>query len=231
MTGLALCHVFVFVEPEAPEAKQLDDLGLRENCRRDHPGQGTANVCYCFDNAYLELLWVTDQAAVSSPIISRTGLAERADWQNNGANPFGIALRGINPAPYPTWDYTPPYLPDGVSIPVALSSDDPSQPLLFMSPGNARPDQWKDGRAGERQHAAGLREITALELTLAQGVAPSQNLRTLEDLGILALADNKAGIKPTLVLSISQSNGGPDLRLELPTMKWLESMEKPENRR
>ncbi len=231
MTGLALCHVFVFVEPEAPEARQLDDLGLCESCRRDHPGQGTANVCYCFDNAYLELLWVTDQAAVSSPIISRTGLAERADWRNNGANAFGIALRGDNPAPYPTWDYTPPYLPDGVSIPVALSSDDPTQPLLFMSPGNARPDQWKDGRAGERQRAVGLTEISALELTLAHGVTPSPDLQNLVDLGILTLADREPDAKPTLVLSISQSNGGPDRRLELPTMKWLEGAEKPENRR
>ncbi len=223
MTGPKLCHVFVFVEPEAPEAKLLDDLGLRESCRRDHPGQGTTNVCYCFDNAYLELLWVTDQAAVTSPLIARTGLAERADWRNTCANPFGIALRGGSPAPFPMWNYTPPYLPDGISIPVALSSADPAQPLLFMSPGNARPDQWKDGRAGERQLAAGLSEVTALQLTLAQGIAPSQDLQTLVDLGFLTLISEKQGSKPTMVLSISQKDGGPERRLELPAMKWLET--------
>lgn len=223
MTGLALCHIFVFVEPDVPEAELLTALGLRESCRRDHPGQGTANVCFCFDNAYLELLWVTDHAAVSSPVVTRTGLAERADWRNNGASPFGIALRGDSPAPFPTWHYTPPYLPEGMSIPVALSSDRPEQPLLFTSPGNARPDEWKDGRAGQRQIAAGLNEISALELTLAQGVTPSPDLQTLADLGFLTLADEQSDAKPMLVLNISQSDGSPDRRLELPTMKWLET--------
>lgn len=223
MSGLALCHIFVFVEPDAPEAELLNGLNLRESCRREHPGQGTANVCYCFDNAFLELLWVTDRAAITSPVIARTGLAARADWRSNGANPFGIALRGDNPAPFPTWHYTPPYLPEGMSIPVALSSDQPEQPLLFKSPGNARPDQWKDGRAGQRQVAAGLSEISALELTLAQGVVPSPALRALVDLGILTLAAEEPDARPALVLTISQSDGGPDRRLELPTMKWLET--------
>lgn len=55
--SLALDHLFVFVEPGAPERAALERAGLRESFRRRHPGQRTANVCFCFDNAYLELLW------------------------------------------------------------------------------------------------------------------------------------------------------------------------------
>lgn len=223
MTGLALCHIFVFVEPDAPEAELLNGLGLRESCRRDHPGQGTANVCYCFDNAYLELLWVTDRKAITSPVVARTGLAERANWRETGSNPFGIALRGNTVAHFPTWDYQPAYLPEGMSIPVALSSDDPTQPILFTSPGNARPDQWPDGRAGDRQCAAGLSEITTLELTLAEGVQPSADVQTLVVSRLLTLCAGSALGTPQLLLTLSQSDGGPDRRLALPAMTWLEA--------
>ena len=223
MSGLELCHVFMFVAPDAPEAEALERLGLRESCRRVHPGQGTANLCYCFDNAFLELLWVTDSAAITSPVVARTGLAERAGWRTSGSNPFGIALRGNAAAPFPTWDYTPPYLPKGMSIPVALSSDDHRQPLLFMSPGNARPDRWQDGRAGERQRAAGLGEISDLEVTLAEGVQPSGDLQALVRAGLLTIGQDKGHANARLALTITRSDGGPDQRIELPAMTWQDA--------
>ena len=167
MDTLELDHVFVFVTPGAPEAAAL---GLCESYRRRHPGQGTANVCYCFDNAYLELLWVTDRAELTAPAVARTRLAERADWRRTGASPFGIALRGPDPdtpLPFESWDYAAPFLPAGMAIPVAVASDDPRQPFLFRSPGTARPDTWPDdaggSRAGARQRPIGLAEIAAVE--------------------------------------------------------------------
>lgn len=220
MPGPELCHVFMFVQPGAPEKTALESLGLRESYRRDHPGQGTSNICYCFDNAFLELLWVTDPLAVSAPAIARTGLAARANWRQNGATPFGIALRGDRAAPFPTWDYRPPYLPAGTSIAVAQSSSDATQPLLFVSPGNSRPDQWPDGRAGDRQRAAGLREISALELVLVSDQTPSADLRALEDSGILGLKKAAEASEPRLVMTLTTSDGGSARRLELPAMTW-----------
>ncbi|WP_282609646.1 VOC family protein [Pelagibius sp. Alg239-R121] len=223
MARLELCHVFLFVEPEAIQAAGvLRGIGLRESCRREHPGQGTANLCYCFDNAFLELLWVTDKAALTSPVIARTGLAARADWHSKRTNPFGIALRPEPAPPFPTWNYTPPYLPEDRAIPVALSSEDPTQPLLFVSPGNTRPDQWMDGRAGARQVEAGLSEIIGLELSLDADIQPCADLQALSDTGFIKVIPKKGRSQASLVLSISQSNKGPARRLELPAMKWLE---------
>lgn len=219
MAKLELCHLFLFVKPEAPEAQMLDSLGLRESYRRAHPGQGTANICYCFDNAFLELLWVTDSAEITSPAILRSGLAERAIWRTNGANPFGIAVRSANTPPFPTWPYKPPYFPEGHNIPVALSSDDPTQPLIFVSPGNARPDQWPDGRAGNRQTLANLNEIISLEIFLGEGVSASPDLETLVEAGVVTLGDDDSG--PGAVLTISQSDGAAAKRLELPKVSWL----------
>jgi hypothetical protein len=80
--SLRLHHVFAFVAPQPPAPP-----GLIESYRRAHPGQGTANVCYLFGEAYLELLWETDRAEITSPAIARTGLAERARWRDTGGCP------------------------------------------------------------------------------------------------------------------------------------------------
>jgi len=222
LARVSLDHIFVFVEPGASEAAGLERAGLRENIRRTHPGQGTANVCYWFDNAFLELLWVADEAEVTSPSIAPTRLAERAAWRSTGATPFGIALRtepAQAPLPFATWDYRPPYLPPGLAIPVAQLSRDPRQPMLFRSPGATRPDQLTGDRASERQRGAGLAEITALHLTLPPGVEPAAELRQLEQSGLLTLGTEGNG--PRLILTLSRVDGGPPKRLSLPDFRWL----------
>lgn len=221
-TSLILDHVFVFVEPGAPEAATLDEAGLRESFRRDHPGQGTTNVCYCFDNAYLELLWETDRAEITSPAIAPTRLAERAQWRDNGACPFGIAVRTPSadaPLPFQTWTWDPPFLPDGMVLPVATLSEDANQPFVFRSPGHTRPDAWTDGRAGRRQTEAGLAEIVGLHLDRPPRVPPNNDLRTLAALGLLTLGTHTAW---RMVLTLSRRDGGPPRRLCLPAFTWAD---------
>lgn len=189
-----------------------------ESFRRRHPGQGTANLCFCFDNAYLELLWIEDAAEAASCALARCGLAARADWRNSGASPFGIALSSDDPAaafPLPAWDYAAPFLPAGQSIPVALASDDPRQPLLFRSPGAAGPESWTDGRAGARQRAAGFAAVAGLELAFPRDVTPAPELEILAGPGLVRLA---AGAAPGLTLTLSRSDGGRPCRLRLPEM-------------
>jgi len=212
-----LDHLFLFISPEGPEPEALTALGLRESFRRAHPGQGTANLCYCFDNAYLELLWLSNEAEARSPVVARTGLAERAGWRKNGACPFGLALRG-EALPCPAWDYRPAYLPEGVSIPVAAFSDDLVQPLVFLSPGRHRPDQWEDGRAGRRQQAAGLKEIAAVELILPQTADPSPELEAFARGNWLTV--RRGGDSPQVILTLTRGAGAP-LRLQLPDCRLL----------
>lgn len=212
--AISLCHVFVFVDSRAAALEALALCGLVHSFGRSHPGQGTANLAACFDNAYLELLWGENLAELIAVPVARTRLAERARWRENGANPFGIGLRGG--LPFPSWEYRPSYLPDGASIPVALASEDPRQPFLFRSPGAARPDAWTDGMAGERQRQAGLSEITGLHLDLPVGTSPA--LRTLADRGFLSL---KAAVKPRLLLTVSTVDGGQRV-LSLPDFEWVD---------
>jgi hypothetical protein len=37
-----------------------------------HPGQGTANACFFFENAYLEVLWRHDDSELSSAVVRPT---------------------------------------------------------------------------------------------------------------------------------------------------------------
>jgi len=160
--SIELDHIFWMVPKDevARVVAKLSALGLKESYRRQHRGQGTSNICYCFENAFLEILWLEDEAEARSPAIERTKLADRA---LGNANPFGIAWRGD--ANVPVWDFKPPYLPEGVSIPMAVASDDADLPLLFSFPGSKPPSEMPPERHGDMQKEAGFErlEITRLQ--------------------------------------------------------------------
>jgi hypothetical protein len=156
----------------------LHQLGLRETYRREHPGQGTANVCFAFENMFLELLWITNPAEATSAAIARTRLLERSQWRTRGTCPFGLAWRGGADA-IPTWSFTPPYMPAGVSMPVAVDSDDPCQPMMFTFPGTTAPTTWAPERHKGFQHAGGYLALEAIELCLPSSLPASPALLAL----------------------------------------------------
>jgi hypothetical protein len=211
LVKLELDHFFVFVEPEATEsAAKLAEGGLVPSFRRRHEGQGTANLCYVFDNAYLELLWVEDSTLLSRATFRRTHLWERSRWKSDGNSPFGVCVRAPEALPFPCWLWQPPYLPPGLYLEVAKVVSDPEVPFLFRFPGTWRPDHWPDDRGGARQQSAGLAEITGLTLSA---------LPTAEQLEGLTL-DPAIGHQ-TALLEFSRSDGGPPRRLRLPDCAWL----------
>jgi len=116
---LQLDHVLICVAPGAPEADALLRLGLREGSSNVQPGQGTANRRFFFRNAYLELLWVSDEREARSEKSEPTRLWQRWSARASGACPFALIFRPDAPraiAPFETWSYRPEYLPQGLSI-------------------------------------------------------------------------------------------------------------------
>lgn len=183
-----LDHLFIFVDPAAPAIAALAQFGLAETYRRRHPGQGTENVCYRLDNAYLELLWVNDPAEIDGALVAPTGLGPRSRWRTAGTCPFGIALRHDADPPFATWPYRPPYLPPQIpEIAMAADSADARGPLFFVSPGGAAAGQ-------DFQPRLGWRRITGLALAgphpgpalpgLAWSVAPAWHATAEIDGGI-----------------------------------------------
>lgn len=167
-------HVFMLIEPTGNHVERLDSLGLKETYRRQHKGQGTQNVCFCFDNLFFELLWINDVDEVRSQQIARTKLYERSLWRTDSTNPFGVAWRGRGDdtvVPLATWTFFPPYLPGGAGIEVSIDSDDARQPLMFQSPGSTQPADWPIEKRGLLQHVGGWGRVLGIDLYLPQSIA------------------------------------------------------------
>ena len=196
MMQLELDHLFICVEPGGPEASLLDAIGLTQGAGNVHEGQGTKNVRYFFDNAYLELIWVHDQAGAQHARTRPTGIWERCRWRETGACPFGVALRPAagsdGPYPFATWTYRPPYLPAGVTIPVAANSDRLNEPLIFVATIGVPPSTYPAARRQPLDHPASVRRISSVRLTLACAEPVSAALAKVVDLGLVTVSQGEA---------------------------------------
>ena len=145
--SLELDHIFLFVRNEAQARAMMGAAGLRVNYSRAHPGQGTTNICACFEDIFLELLWLD-----GSPISAESERMTLGARGRGEGSPIGIAWRGdIGDAAEPTVSYAAPFLPSGLSIPVAEQSLDLNIPFLFRAPGGVRPADRGDELVGNRQ--------------------------------------------------------------------------------
>jgi hypothetical protein len=130
-------HAFIGCTTGAPEADALLRLGFVEGSPNTHPGQGTANRRFFFENFMLELVWVSDPAEAQSERTRRTRLWERCQGRDGRINPFGIIFRSTStppaPAPFATWSYTPVYLPRGFAMQIAEGTT-LNEPGLFYLP-------------------------------------------------------------------------------------------------
>jgi hypothetical protein len=140
--NLEIDHVFCFVAPELKELEKLVNNGFKANISRVHKGQGTANRCVFFKKNYLELIYLTSiEEARANPL----KLHIRALWQETGACPFGIGLRGhVSKEERKLFhEYKPEDLPEGEILIYKESMKKPYYPLFFIVPSRERlEDHW-----------------------------------------------------------------------------------------
>jgi hypothetical protein len=144
MRPIELDHVFLFVPDERCATQMLAAAGLTVNYSRIHQGQGTRNLCACLDDMFIELLWLD-----GSPIAPECERLRLAACGRGQGSPIGVSWRG--PYEIACFEYAAPFLPTGMTIPVANASLDPELPLIFRSPGGTRPIDRTDGLVGNRQ--------------------------------------------------------------------------------
>ena len=157
---MQLDHVFICFDDASAAQGALAAFGVQFGLHSFHPGQGTANSCAFFENAYLELLSTRVDAEVRSETVRPLALWERLHWRQTGASPFGIALRsGDDGKGAKTWHYDAPFLPPGVGLPIVTPQCMPDEPLIFLIPRNL-PIQ----RPPATEHRGKRRVITGVTL-------------------------------------------------------------------
>ena len=181
---MELDHIFFFADPKTDWKRFFSDLGLVPTYGRQHPGQGTANLCYCFENAFLEILWVEKIEDTRTDSIKRCRFDERSDWPSTkDINPFGIAWRGH--VDLEVWAFKPPYLQVDRSILVAVDSDRTGQPFMFTFPDTQPPMAWPPAKQGVLQSKAGFSKIVIEEFMLADPTSASDALDRMQQSGCI----------------------------------------------
>ena len=219
--SLSLDHVFICPEDASAAESALTRFGLQFGRRGLHRGQGTANACAFFDNAYLELLWRHDDNELRSGAVRPIALWERVRWRETGASPFGIALRAErNPLPEETWGYEAPFLPPGARIPIVTPRGRPQEPLVFISLVSQEPGRLPLEQRPPLEQRGAHRRLTRATVSGPEMATLSQGVRMLCELGAFGARE---GAEPLLELEWDGASRGEchDFRPTLPLiLRW-----------
>ncbi|MBK7580064.1 MAG: VOC family protein [Myxococcales bacterium] len=220
-----LDHVFVATSDADSAEAALTEFGLTFTERRVHRGQGTANACAMFDNAYFELLRAHDLAELGSDIVRPLGLGERIRWRETGACPFGLCFRPIDALsrpgdwPFETWRYEAAYVPPGTSIPIVTPRWSLKEPLVFVlnrpksPPANVRAN-------ASPSHCGAPRMLTRVNVLRAETPPVSASVQWFVDRGLFSL-----GVGSEFLLDLEWDHGrAANSRVFLPslpiTVRW-----------
>ena len=135
--SVELDHFFILCEANAPQAELVAALGLTEGSSNKHPGQGTSNRRFFFENTALEFLFVHD--AVEAANGPAKGLRFHDRSSNPNASSFGLIMRTCAPeseVPFKGWKYCPEYIADDQCFFVGSNSDILEEPLCIVMPEN-----------------------------------------------------------------------------------------------
>jgi hypothetical protein len=221
-----LDHLFIYAQAGAPEAVRLSEIGLTEGPPNTHPGQGTACRRFFLHNAYIELLWVETPAEVQSALTQPVRLWERWSNRRQGACPFGFCFRPTAPGdtseapPFNTRAYSPPYLPDGLSLGVGTNVEVFAEPALFWLSFAKRSDARPVSERPPLVHANGWREITRVQSVNPHRAVPSSAWQAVLDAGVV---QSVPGEDYWLEIEFDGEGTGKraDLRPELPlVLRW-----------
>ena len=154
-------HLFIFSASNGNEADELRDFGFTEGSSRVHPGQGTCNRKFYFENFFLEILWVMDELELQSDLLAPTKLSERAKFRTSHYSPFGLCLlndASTNALFARSLAYQPAYFPPGAIIEVITNEEQPSLPWTFRLPFKGPRKQPEEPMT----HQNGLQRLTSM---------------------------------------------------------------------
>ena len=211
--ALSLHHVFVLTSPDAPGADALVELGMVEGSRNTHPGQGTANRRFFFDDLYLEFVFFTDvEEARHGPgrVIRSLDRFESPD-----GSPFGLIFRaetGADLAMFPSFPYQPKYFEDGTYFSIGDNADRLDEPSCIVLPVILPPAPGSEPRS-----TAPFANVTQVRVSLPART-PSDVLAGIEDVDRLTLVTGEPHL---MEITFGAGEHEKDLRPDLPLIiRW-----------
>lgn len=158
-------HIFIGSVTPNKDSKILMDFGLVEGPPNNHPGQGTANRRFFFQNMYLEFLYIDNDKLAQSINTQPSKLYERITKTSADTNisPFGFGIspsdNGLKITDYTTWEYKPLFIPPPFKMDVYGNSL--TEPMYYYM------DFLSDsGKINQKifNHSNGIQTISKVEL-------------------------------------------------------------------
>lgn len=178
-------------------------LGLTEGSSRVHTGQGTTNRKFYFEDFFLEVLWVHDEAEARSHPAVELGLWDRSRFRETGRSRFGLCL--VNTPDTDTIFaksqlHQPAYFPEGMSIDFINDPARPWLPMLFRLPfrGPKKPSDEP------RNHALGWEKLTKAQFSIPKQALEDPLIQLLQQASQLDFIE---GDTPTLGLEFDHGRG------------------------
>jgi hypothetical protein len=168
---MSIDHIFIFTDDNGKVADELVDFGLIEGSNRIHVGQGTTNRKFYFDNFFLEILWVHNEAELKSEQTKPTGLWQRAEFKTNNFSPFGLCIVNSDDAETlfeNAFKYQPDYFPKGMEIDIIKNENQTDLPWTFRLP-------FKGQKKHENEPTNHRNEISVLTKTIFEYRLISEN--------------------------------------------------------
>lgn len=214
---LELDHIVIFSRVDAPEAQALEALGLTGfGGTTRHGDLGTASTSFFFENAYLELLWVSDEAAARKAFLPLDfDLHTRMTWRESGTVPFGLMLRHragpTAPNPFPTRQLKADWMPGEVYV--HFSAAVLAEPYYGIVPESLAYDSFK-ATIPVQSHPLGVKRLTKIRLAIPTSErSPAASL-----LAANGMADIETAAAPLMELTFDDGVQGKvvDARDTLP---------------
>lgn len=173
-------HIFIVSRDMGKEANSLLEAGFLEGSNRVHPGQGTRNRKFYFENFFLEILWENNSEELESVAIQKIGLTDRVRFLKSAFSRFGLGLENTLESDSVFKDcefYQPFYFPEGMCFEILTQKENASLPWAFRGPGKGP----KTPYAEPLDHPNGIRKLTKATFQIPESDFKSQFVIHLRD--------------------------------------------------
>lgn len=241
-TDLKLDHFNIWANNPQKAKEKLIKLGFTavpDSLSKIHYGQGTTGRYFYFLNTYLELIYVFDEKELIANNLKNKALdfTKRANFENNGASPFGIALKvkdyKIDKIPFEKVKYHQDWMPENENIYAAKNSKlNLKEPSVFVVYPEIEtdefetyadlvkiPEEFKIWRTFFK-HPNGAKKVTAIKITSMDLNVNSETIKAVNSIKNISVKNGEANLME--VYFDNQAQGKQfDLRPELPMIIYL----------